>query len=156
MKSTFFAGFSGAIFTIRHCSACAKDDPNWCGPEFPFCRSSAYAILSGGGNATFSVTELPGEMKASKPNRSTFELSGVFQATLNATISFDISSGTGAHHVAVVSFPAPNTALLTVSTEGSNPTFDCRSSKSAANNLSLDCDLPFGARFTLNGSFNKV
>jgi hypothetical protein len=108
----------GANFTIRHCSACATDDAKWCGPQYPIYNANMFATIAKDNESPsyLSLNQLPGEMTASEPVPSTFRLSGLFQTSPRAIISFLISgsSSNGSIAHAKISFPAPDTAVLTV------------------------------------------
>eukprot|EP01122_Echinamoeba_exundans_P004118 TRINITY_DN14132_c0_g1_i1.p1 TRINITY_DN14132_c0_g1~~TRINITY_DN14132_c0_g1_i1.p1 ORF type:complete len:316 (-),score=38.29 TRINITY_DN14132_c0_g1_i1:124-1023(-) len=149
--------YSGAEFVIHHCSACAKDDPNWCGPEFPFYNAVLYSFFSpSASNDSFSVRKLPGDLQATQPAANTFKLSGIFQARTNGTISFAISSGNGVHATAVVSFPAADTAVLAITDDVTHVAYDCGTPKTQLSSFQLQCNLPFGGSFSLVGSVRST
>jgi hypothetical protein len=150
-----FSFFLGAVFTIHHCSACAKNDPRWCGPQSPFYQVDADATLTNA-NDTLAVRHLAGDLKASEPILNAFRVGGLFQASSNATMTFSITTVTGVHATAAVSFPAPDAPSFTVSDDISHVAYDCQAPKYFYGKFDLACKLPSGGYIWVSGKINAV
>lgn len=93
-----------------------------------------------------------GELVASNPSNNTFHISGAFQNAADSSISFDISSDSGATAgLATVTFPAPDTAMLAIVDTRTHLQFNCANPKSKLNPVQLYCTLPTGHTFSVEG-----